>query len=798
MRPAAVLLALALALPAAAQPWDRRDILSFGQRDPQGGRAPEDPPLVGQDGALYGTTRTGGTFGKGVVYRFDPAGSSYRVIHHFVGTGAAGFAYGPSFLQAEDGRFYGLAVTPRLVLYSLASDGSDYRTHFTFPAGAEQGGVFATYNSLAEGPDGLLYGIYVTGGTNAPPSTGNLFRIARDGSGFQSLGSVSDPTSRLSFGAAGQLFGTTGSTVYRLERDGSGFIAIHTFAPPPPSTSAGVDGGVWRAKSNGFLYGWTNRGGASNFGSFFRLREDGSDFAVIFSPSIVTEGGHLRGPNYESSDGFLYGSVGEDGFGTQSFVWRIRPDGTGWQVLKRLDFNGRGTNAVVEAPDGFIYSFTTGGPTNTLFRLARDGSTFATVWNFATADGFPLTPIALVRGADQRFYGLTDANGTGGRGTLFRVSPDGQNYTVLRDFGTGPAAEQGLAPKALCLGPGGAIYGVVKQLGSAGAGVFRYAPADGSFAWMASFAAGITADSANILAGVDGQLYLALDSIASKTNRIFRLAPDGSGFAALRTQTGTASVVGSAALTEGPDGLLYGVTTRNGASTIPLIFRIAKDGSGFLALGEANAGASPGSTPPQALLAAANGRLYGFVTNNFFKMEADGSGFQVLRSYSGNTFARRPLEGFDGRIYGVLPFGGSAGRGCLFRIQSDGGGYEEFAFFPGEALLGTGALGSFLTGPDGAFYGLTVAGGYANRGTIFRVATPAQEVGIAPGTAGFDRNGQFAGLVSGPPGRPVDVWQSDDLWNWSLLQRVMAPEIDPRWRDLGTLPGRRFYRATAP
>ena len=110
------------------------------------------------------------------------------------------------------------------------------------------------------------------------------------------------------------------------------------------------------------MYGQTDFGGANNFGTFFRLREDGTEFKVIFEPSVVTEAGHFRAPGIESGDGFLYGSVGEDGFGTTSFVWRIHKDGTGWQVLHRMFFNGRGTTGVVEATDGFLYSHTTGGP----------------------------------------------------------------------------------------------------------------------------------------------------------------------------------------------------------------------------------------------------------------------------------------------------------------------------------------------------------------------------------------------------------------------------------------------------
>ena len=147
---------------AAADTWELRDLYSLGQRDPQGGRIPADPPILGADGALYGTTGSGGAFGRGVVYRFQPTDSSYLVVRHFQGGTDGGVPVGSAFLQANDGRLYGLAVNPRLILYSLATDGSDYRVHFTFPPGAEQTGSGTNVASLTAGPDGLLYGIYMT------------------------------------------------------------------------------------------------------------------------------------------------------------------------------------------------------------------------------------------------------------------------------------------------------------------------------------------------------------------------------------------------------------------------------------------------------------------------------------------------------------------------------------------------------------------------------------------------------------------------------------------------------------
>ena len=366
---------------------------------------------------------------------------------------------------------------------------------------------------------------------------------------------------------------------------------------------------------------------------------------MIFEPSSVMDGGQYRAPAFEGSDGYIYGALGENSFGVESVIWRIHKDGTGWQVLKRLSQNGRGTNGVVEAPDGFLYGCDP--VSRQMFQLARDGSSFNIVHSFPSTEGFPLTPIAIVSDADQNvsaanqhFYGLTDKDGSGGRGTLFRMDSSGAHFVVLRDFGSGPAAEQGANPKSICAGADGAFYGIVRQQGGGGAGIFRFTPAQSSFVWLHTFDSSMLADYGTILSGSDGLLYGAIDTISTRIERVFRLDRNGGNFAVLRTlTTSNSSGIGTTALAEGPDGFLYGATTRNGASTVPLLFRLSRDGSIFTSLHDVAAGTNPALNPPFGLLVTANGLLYGYASNALFRCNPDGSGFQTVHTFSGTTFS---------------------------------------------------------------------------------------------------------------------------------------------------------------
>jgi hypothetical protein len=330
--------------------------------------------------------------------------------------------------------------------------------------------------------------------------------------------------------------------------------------------------------------------------------------------------------------------------------------------------------------------------------------------------------------------------------------------------------------------------------------VFRFDPANGSLVWLHTFESGAVADTASVLVSTDGFVYGAIDTSVAKTERVFRLAPEGGGVTILRTLTSAGtSGSGTSALAEGPGGALYGVTTRNGSSTVPLLFRLTKDGSAFTPLQNVSAGANPATVPPLGILAASNGLLYGVASNALFSAAADGSSFQTLHTFPNAVGSFGPITGFDGKLYGAFTFGGPVSRGAVYRIATDGSGYEEVATFPNDPLSGQAPLNMLVTAADGAFCGFAQFGGDANRGTFFRVATPEQIVGIDKESLGFDVVGRFRGSVVGPPGRPVDVWHSDDLETWTFLQRVKAPEthamfIDPAF----PLPARRFYRATAP
>ena len=191
---------------------------------------------------------------------------------------------------------------------------------------------------------------------------------------------------------------------------------------------------------------------------------------------------------------------------------------------------------------------------------------------------------------------------------------------------------------------------------------------------------------------------------------IFSLNKNGSDYHRLcvLTNLGTLSY-NMPELVEGTDGALYGVEVNN-------VFKLNKDGSGYQLLHAFTN--EIGSTP---LMRASDGKLYGGTdfdfenTGKLYRINQDGSGFEVIFDFSStNAVAGMPkgalVEGPDGMLYGVA-------IGEIFRLNKDGTGFELLHVFnqgyPYDGLT---------LGPDGAWYGTTLNGGAFGLGSLFKLS----------------------------------------------------------------------------
>jgi uncharacterized repeat protein (TIGR03803 family) len=591
--------------------------------------------------------------------------------------------------------------------------------------GADEG--IEPESALILGRDGALYGTTVNGGDY---ELGAVYRVNPDGSNLQTLHSFNGadgkhPVTALIQGADGALYGTAqlggannglnnSGTVFKLNTDGTGFQVLHIF------NNNGTEGRVPHAPliqgSDGALYGTNWLGGVNNNGTVFKLNPDGSGFQMLYSFS-GSDGSQPNAALAQGSDGALYGSTVLGGANNGGTLFKLNIDGSGFQTLH--NFNGsdgkQPSAALIQSIGGTLYGTTVGGGANNdgvVFKLNTDGTGFQSLHSFSGADGSS-TVASLVQGSDGALYGTTYSGGANSFGAVFKLKTDGSGFQAIHSF----SGSDGNTPYAsLIFGPGGTLYGTTYGGG----------------------------------ANVDGTL--------------FKLKTDGTGFQTLYVfnNSGKDGWFPTSSLIQGSDGMLYGTTQLGGSDGFGTVFKLSTDGSGLQTIYSFSG--ADGQYPLASLLPGSDGALYGTTelggVNNdgtVFKLNPDGSAFQTLHSFSGND-GDQPyanlIQGSDGALYGTTWYGGANQYGTIFKLKIDGTGFQTLHVFSGSGSQGDGASpnAALLQGSDGALYGTTWYGGANLDGTIFKLKLDGSSFQTLHNFNGADGNDPHAALIQGTDG----------------------------------------------
>src|SRR5262249_28073968 len=160
--------------------------------------------------------------------------------------------------------------------------------------------------------------------------------------------------------------------------------------------------------------------------------------------------------------------------------------------------------------------------------------------------------------------------------------------------------------------------------------------------------------------GTDGALYGTTSGGFFNDGTVFKVNKDGTGFTTLKNLVPADGTKPLAGLLLGSDGVLYGTTSVNGPSS-GTVFRMNQDGGGFAVVHAFNA--TDGNSPNAAVIEGSDGALYGGTYSGgaigggtLFKVNKDGGGFVDLHDFGGPGDGLNPVirltEGSDGRIYG--------------------------------------------------------------------------------------------------------------------------------------------------
>lgn len=374
------------------------------------------------------------------------------------------------------------------------------------------------------------------------------------------------------------------------------------------------------------------------------------------------------------------------------------------QILTKLhDFNAidggfsRGNNLISD--DEYFYGMTTFGGTSekgTIFKIRKDGTEFSKLHDFNITNGSePYNSLILI---NSELYGVTLNGGMEDKGVIFKINTDGTNFTKIFDFAGNTAS----LPQSSLHFDGTYLYGTSYHGGSGGGGgtVYKIKPDGSEFSILYSF---ITSDPGN---GNLPQFDFEFDPQSNyfygvtfkgglhDKGTIYRITTDGS-YQKLHDFNGeNGDNAGELMIA---DEYIFGTTYRGGSNDKGVIYKMKKDGSEFTKLHDFETATGTESFTKLSML---QDYLYGMTISGgtggggvIFRIKTDGTDYSNVYTFSNNSgyspWASLYLENEE--FYGLTQGGGSFGVGTIFKFDPDGelsvseNNLSDLSLFPNPA-----------------------------------------------------------------------------------------------------------------
>ena len=426
----------------------------------------------------------------------------------------------------------------------------------------------------------------------------------------------------------------------------------------------------------GNLYGTTSRGGASGYGTVFKVDTTGKE-TVLYSFTGGVDGGLPYASLVEDSLGNLYGTTFGGGVSGKGTVFKLNSSGKEtvlYSFTNGAD-GGEPLGQLVMDAEGNLYGTASGGGNpacynahdgdygcGTVFKVDTSGNQTA-LYSFTGTAGDGANPFgALVLDAQGNLYGTTGFGGTSscsldgsnGCGTVFKVDSTGKG-TVLHSF----------------TGTGG----------------------DGEYP---SYSGLVQDSQGNLYGGSGGGTY--------GLGVVFKVDTTGKETVLYSFKGTSGDGIGPNAVVPDSQGNLYGTTAAGGASGQGTVFKLDSSGKETVLYSFTGAGGDGGDPSPSQLLLA-QGNLYGTTSSggasNF------GTAFRLLPAAQAATPAvtvtpaSSSITTAQSLTVSVVVSGGSGNPTPTGMVTLTGGGYTSAAstLDGGSATINIPA-GSLATGSD--------------------------------------------------------------------------------------------------
>lgn len=249
------------------------------------------------------------------------------------------------------------------------------------------------------------------------------------------------PYAQLIMDKNGNLYGTTSGggayasgTVFRLSSAGHETL-LYTFRDQPdgqyPYASLMLDAGN--------LYGTTNAGGAYNFGAVYRIASDKKESVLYSFGAQAGDGQNSYSNLVRDQSGNFYGTNVFGGPTGNGAVFKLTPTGTETVLYgfgNQPDGNQPWSGLIIDK-EANLYGVTSAGGSyggGNAYKVTSTG-TETEIYGFGLAEGDGYAPFCNLIDYKGNLYGTTADGGAYGGGMVFKLTPAGKE-TILYSFGS--------------------------------------------------------------------------------------------------------------------------------------------------------------------------------------------------------------------------------------------------------------------------------------------------------------------------------------------------------------------------
>ncbi|MEM9051959.1 MAG: choice-of-anchor tandem repeat GloVer-containing protein [Bacteroidota bacterium] len=549
-------------------------------------------------------------------------------------------------------------------------------------------------------------------------------------------------------------------TVFNLLDDGTAFTVASPFIESPEGTNP--RGGVTQA-SDGAIIGSTSFGGLNDAGTIYRIQN--GVYTKLFDLVPNIHGSNIRTDILELNDGTFAVATSNGSNFNGGALLRFDLEGN-MEVL--FPFVGPSTGSgcsgslAYDSEQGLIYGTCENGGAlgfGTAFRYVPNSGIFSVIHNFEGDEGGSNPEGGLFFSENSILYGTAKFGGEFNQGIIFQINPFGNFFDKIYDLNN--ATSDGRFPRGrLIFTDSDLLLGTCSEGGSSGVGVIFSCTLDGVYSRLHSFSAPFDGSfpKSGLTEGDDG-LYYGVAELGTSNGfgSVFRTDEAGN-FEVVHimeyTEDGS-NPVGNLTLLDNGD--LVGVGSSGGSNDFGTAFTVNTGGdlTKIHDFSLPTEGSIPCGVQTEGI------EFYGvtesgglFNDGTIFRVELSGQRTKIF-DFDGSLHGQTPNAGLieinDGLYYGTARFGGEFGAGTIFSL-TESGEFELLHSFDGN-VGGQFPFSGLLAHSDGNFYGTTLSGGNNGDGIIYRL-TPA---GV------FEKLYDFFGFFDGSSSQGALVEGNDGL-----------------------------------